>query len=70
MVSLRFCTRLDVGDKISERSIDALREYFIRTMENYNEIRINPGKLAIKIKKDFSGNSVRAKLVHILGGHD
>tara|TARA_B100001057_G_scaffold389570_1_gene397361 strand:+ start:141 stop:1286 length:1146 start_codon:yes stop_codon:yes gene_type:complete len=67
MEAHRFCTRLDAGDKISERSIDALREYFIRTMENYNEIRRNSGKLAIKIKEDFSGNSVRTKLVHILG---
>lgn len=67
MEAHRFCTRLDAGDKISERSIDALRDYFIRTMENYNEIRTNSGKLAIKIKEDFSGNSVRTKLVHILG---
>ena len=66
MEAHRFCTRANVGDKISERSIDALREYFIRTMENYNQIRRNSVKLAIKIKEDFSGSSVRTKLFHIL----
>ena len=66
MEAHRFCTRLDAGDKISDRSIDALREYFIRTMENYDEIRKNSFKLATKIKEDFSGNSFRTKLVHIL----
>ena len=66
MEAHRFCTRLDAGHKISDRSIDALREYFIRTMENYDEIRKNSFKLATKIKEDFSGNSFRTKLVHIL----
>jgi len=66
MEAHRFCTRLDAGHKISDRSIDALREYFIRTMENYDGIRKKSFKLASKIKEDFSGNSFRTKLVHIL----
>lgn len=66
MEAHRFCTRHNAGDKISERSIDALQEYFIKTMENYNEIRRNSVNLAKKIKEDFSGNTLRSKLVDIL----